>query len=238
MMARLFGLLAAAALVLSALNAQAAVFSVTSAGSTFNVDPFVTTDTSAGFYSLGSPVGASANTPVPIAQSNAVVMFLLDSSTSGTGGISIGTIVDAITDGSAGTLSMQLINLLGSPTLAVSDDPNEAALNGSSLIADFTWFVCCTDGFLVDGLPATSLDVQYSITASTGIDEILFATPDGMGGVNFTEIGLTGTINGIIPLPASVWLLLGAVGALATFRQCTRRIARRARATAPRDTAA
>lgn len=218
---------AAAFLIASTGIAAAASYVASGGGAAAIFDPFVWSADSADFYGH-DPLDASAHTPVGLERSNAAVLFLLRSSSSGVGKISLGVVFDGQNDGTEGRAKVAVTGAVAGATLAVAEEGIE--FDAATLTGDFRWWGCCTDGFVIDMIDDASLSAVVSLRETLGLDRFYVATPDGEGGARLIALGegliadvsissfdLPGSV-APVPVPAAFPLLAGAFGLLGLIR--------------------
>lgn len=198
-------------------GAEAVSVSVTSGGNTIEVESFTTAGTVEDFYAFGNPDNASANTPIGLEDGNsdAAVFFLVEGSDTAPGTVSLGFIIDTPQDGSGGSASIAVSGFTSPPVIEVSDDGPETVFDAVSntLNGNFTWFGCCTDGFLVSGIDTDILRLSFEITNVTGLaNGFFFASPNGSGGADLFGISSEGTL--AVPLPPAFALLFAGIAGL------------------------
>jgi hypothetical protein len=218
---------AAAFLIASTGIAAAAGYIASGGGAAVVFDPFIWSADSADFYGHDLR-DASAHTPVGLERSNAAVLFLLRSSSSGAGKISLGVVFDGQNDGTGGRAKVAVIGAVAGATLAVAEEGIE--FDAATLTGDFRWWGCCTDGFVIDTINDAPLAAMVSLRETLGLDRFYVATPDGAGGARLIALG-SGLIADVtvtaldlqqgvaaVPVPAAFPLLAGAFGLLGLIR--------------------
>ncbi|MEA1907331.1 MAG: GEVED domain-containing protein [Euryarchaeota archaeon] len=144
------------------------------------VSPYVTTNTTAGYYQYGTPYGASFNGPAPPLTSNRSHLFLADTAD----GLSLFAVHDKPEDGCGGTARMKWTLAGDTAGVLALDDPTEnVTVSGGGTIFESShgWMPCCTDGMALG-----SLDGGWAIAGAftnaidkTGMDEWHVHSSDG-----------------------------------------------------------
>ncbi|MGG7568085.1 hypothetical protein ACQ5SO_18190 [Rhodovulum sp. DZ06] len=212
--------------------AAGAVYTASANGETAFVTAFQFDGSSAEFYGH-TYVSGSANTPVDLARSDAAVFFFLESATSGSGAVSVGLLLDAPRDGTPGRTELRVSGHLEGASVAASDDDGE--FDGAAMRGSFTWWACCSDGVLLDGVPDAPLALSFAFEGSAGLSAVYVASPDGQGGARLTQLGkgmadivtlgggLSAALSQDVPVPAAFPLLAGGLAALGAARLRGRR---------------
>ena len=111
--------------------------------------PFVSTPQSISeFYAYGVPTGSSANTGFE--QSEQLILILHENTN--TGEVGFVFVGDQVNDGSGGSMQLTLTCLPSSAYVAVSDDNGEFSGSPPTMVGNFNWAPCCTDGGAVGGV--------------------------------------------------------------------------------------
>lgn len=186
------------------------------------IEPFLFDGSSAEFYNYDTLYGMSAAPVQPgLTNSDAITLFLLESSTSGDDALSLGMIFDTPKDGSGGAVTLSLTGLPGALSVAVIDDYGDYSPETGRVA--FSWINCCTDGFLADGISKEAFTARLDFFSRSGLaNGFLVATPDGTGGTRLHELGLGDSFTirafeegaAAVSLPATALLLLGALSGL------------------------
>ena len=144
------------------------------------VSPYVTADTTAGYYQYDTPYGASFNGPAPALTSDRSHLFLADTAD----GLSLFVVHDKPDDGSGGTTTMHW-TLAGDTTgVLVKDDPGETiTVSGGGTIFDSShgWLPCCTDGMAFGSLDGgwSMIGAFTNAISDTGMDAWHVYASDG-----------------------------------------------------------
>lgn len=199
-----------------ALSANATTVSVTSGGSTVEVEIFTAGGAVSDFYSISTSDKTLANTPIGLeySNSNAAVFLLVEGADTTPGTVALGFTIDAPRDGSDGSAAMSLSGFTSPPTIEVSGDGSETIFDtvSNTLNDNYTEFRCCTDGFLVSGIELDILRLSFEITNATGLaNGLFFATPSGSSGADLSGISSSGTIDDPLP-PVMALLVVGFAG--------------------------
>lgn len=213
--------------IASTSTAFAAGYAASGGGASVALDPFIWSADSANFYGYDS-ADASAHTPVGLERSNAMVLFLLRSSSTGAGKLSLGVVFDGQNDGSKGQTKVAVTGSVAGAQLAVADEGSE--FDGATLTGAFKWWSCCTDGFVIDMIDDAPFSAMVSLRETLGLDRVYVASPDGHGGAQLIALG-EGLISDVslfsldlpksianVPVPAALPLLAGAFGLMGLLR--------------------
>jgi hypothetical protein len=134
------------------------------------VSPYVTANTTAGYYQYGTPYGASFNGPAPALTSDRSHLFLADTAD----GVSLFVVHDKPVDGNGGTAAMNWTLVGDTAGVLVEDDPTETVIvvGGTTFTSSHTWSPCCTDGMAFGSLDGgwSMIGAFTNAIASTGMD--------------------------------------------------------------------
>jgi C1A family cysteine protease len=144
------------------------------------VSPYVTANTTAGYYQYGTPYGASFNGPAPALTSDRSHLFLADTAD----GLSLFVVHDKPVDGSGGTTTMRWTLAGDMAGVLVLDDPGESVtVSGGGTIFDssHSWAQCCTDGMAFGSLDGgwTMIGAFTNAISSTGMNAWHIYASDG-----------------------------------------------------------
>ena len=144
------------------------------------VSPYVTADTTAGYYQYNTPYAASFNGPAPALTSDRSHLFLADTAD----GLSLFVVHDKPGDGSGGTTTMHWTLAGDMAGVLVLDDPGEpVTVSGGGTIFDssHSWAQCCTDGMAFGSLDGgwTMIGAFTNAISDTGMDAWHVYASDG-----------------------------------------------------------
>jgi hypothetical protein len=117
------------------------------------IAPVPSTGCGASWYGYDSPDPESANPSPDIRRSDEVVLAIQHSNACGAAHVAV--IADLPQDGSGGQLD-GTFSIQGGAGLVVSDEPGECSDVGESVVCNWTWQPCCTDGVLLGPLTSNA----------------------------------------------------------------------------------
>lgn len=139
-------------------------YELTQGGDTYEIEPLSSSDWSAeGFYSYGSPDGASANTPWDLEREDTSQIFLFD----GTDDLSLFVIHDKANTDSGGDATLSFTRLPEGGEWIVNDDPGDSY---GRQRASWVWWPCCTDGGVFQGGLSDGVPITIDPSFDAGID--------------------------------------------------------------------
>ncbi len=136
----------------------------------FPITTIQTAESAVSFYSYGSPNAASANTGFELV--NTTLVFLHEDTN--TGDISLVVIMDA-PGGGGGRGSLDFFCLPTGATIDLSDDAGEITGVPPTIMTNFGWIDCCTDGTVI-GNVGCDMTFDFIPLITSGITDMAWVT--------------------------------------------------------------